>query len=53
MGENVINLLTKIKFKIWRVTFLKLFLPIKKFGMDNRFSRKSDLPPAHSDETRV
>ena len=31
----------KIKFKIWRVTFLKSFLPLKEFGMDFRFSRKS------------
>ena len=28
-----------IKFKIWRVTFLKSFLPLKNFGMVFRFSR--------------
>ena len=26
-------------YKIWRVTFLKSFLPLKKFGMVFRFSR--------------
>ena len=30
-GENFIIVLVKIKFKIWRVTFLRSFLPLKKF----------------------
>ena len=29
-----------IKFKIWRVTFFRSFLPLKNFGMDFRFLRK-------------
>ena len=37
MGKTVINKLTGIKFKIWRVTFFKSYLPLKNFGMDFRF----------------
>ena len=32
--ENCVSQLTKIKFKIWRITFLKSFLPLKHFGKD-------------------
>ena len=39
MGKNFMVKLTKIKFKIWRVTLLKSFLPLNVFGMDFRFSR--------------
>ena len=39
MGKIFIIYLTKIKFKIWKVTFFKSFLPLKCFGMDFRFSR--------------
>ena len=31
------DLLTEIKFKIWRFTFLKSFLPLKNYGMDFGF----------------
>ena len=41
----------KIKFKIWRVTFLKKFLTIKKFGLASAFQARDDLPRAHWDET--
>ena len=37
--HHVGNFFTKIKFKIWRVTFLKSFLPLKNFGIDFQFSR--------------
>ena len=41
--RKILLLNIKIKFKIWRVTFLKsFFLPLKKFGMYFRFSRKRD-----------
>ena len=39
-GKIFIIYLVKIKFKTWRVTFLKSFLPLTKFGMVFRFSRK-------------
>ena len=39
MGKIFISLFTGIKFRIWRVTFLKSFLPLKHFGMDFRFLR--------------
>ena len=38
IGKIFISLLTRIKFKIWRVTFLKSFLPSKNSGMVFRFS---------------
>ena len=41
MEKFFIILFTKIKFKIWRVTFLKRFLPLKMFGMDFWFSHKT------------
>ena len=36
--RKLISSLSVIKFKIWRVTFLKSFLPLKHFGMVFRFS---------------
>ena len=42
-GENFISQLTGIKFKIWRVTFLKSLLPLKNFGMVFRFSSNGRL----------
>ena len=38
MGKVFISQLTGIKFKIWRVTFLKSFLLPKDFEMVFRFS---------------
>ena len=37
MGKIFINSLTEIKFEIWRVTFLKIFLPLKNYGIDFLF----------------
>ena len=50
MGKIFISWLTKITFKIWRVTFLKSVLSLKQFGMDFRFRAIDDLPRAHWDE---
>ena len=47
MGNIFIIQLTKIKFKIWRVSFLKSFLPLKTFGMDFSFRTIDDLQRAH------
>ena len=38
MGKFFIIQLTKTKFKIWRVMFLKSILPQRNYGMDFRFS---------------
>ena len=38
MGKFFISELTGLKFWIWRVTFLKRFLPLKNFGTVFRFS---------------
>ena len=35
MGKNCISELTEIKFKIWRVSFFKSFLPLRNFGIDS------------------
>ena len=45
--------LTKIKFKIWRVTFLKSFLPLFFWGRGwiSGFHAIDDWPHAHWDET--
>ena len=47
MGKIFISYLTGLKFKIWRVTFLKSFLPLENFGMVFRFRAVDDLPRAH------
>ena len=51
MGNFFISSLTKIKFKIWRVTFLKRFLTLKYLGWASGFCAIDDLPCAHWDET--
>ena len=51
MGKIFIIKLIKVKFKIWRVTFLKSFFTIKKAGMD--FHARDDLPSDHWDEIEL
>ena len=46
-GENFISLLTNIKFKIWRVTFLKVFYHLKFLGQTSGFRSIDDLLCAH------
>ena len=46
-GEIFISLITGIKFKIWRVSFL----PLKILGLSSGFRTRDDLPRAHWDET--
>ena len=45
-------LITKIKFKIWRVTFLASFLPLKLLGWPSSFRAIDDLPCVQWDETK-
>ena len=43
MGKFLLVNLHKVKFEIWRITFLKsffFFLPLKNYWMDFRFSGK-------------
>ena len=40
MGKILMVKFIKIKYKNRRVTFLKSFLPLKRFGMDFLFLRK-------------
>ena len=41
----------KIKFKIWRITFLKSVLPLNNWEWTSGFHTRDDLPRAHLDET--
>ena len=50
-GENFISYLTQIKFKIWRVTFLKSFYHLKRLGSTSVFLATEDLPRVHCSET--
>ena len=50
MGKIFISQLTKIKFIIWRVTFLKNFYHLKILGRPSGFRATDDLPRAHLDE---
>ena len=47
MGKLLIIKLTKIKFKIWRVTFFKSFLPLNFLGWTSGFRAIDDLLRVH------
>ena len=47
MVKFFISYLTGMKIKVWRVKFLKSYLPLKNFGLDFRFRAIDDLSRAH------
>ena len=47
IGEIFFSYLTGIKFKIWKVTFLKMFNHLKILGWTSGFRAIDDLPRAH------
>ena len=54
MGKVFINLFNKIRFKIWRVIFLKHFtINFLEGWWPSGFRAIDDLPRAHWDETKV
>ena len=51
-GESSIIQLTKLKFKIWRVTVLKSTLPLRNYEIDFSFLRITDLWRAYASEMK-
>ena len=47
MGKYFISLPTGIKFKIWRVTFLKIFYHLIFLGLSSSFRAIDNLPHAY------